>query len=117
MVVKDFHVKRVPVPPHETYAVLIVDPPAVLSGAIPAQRLQLITRRHPQVVERNGGIENRQFLKRSSLKIGRESPGLAGLPQPFRVLVSESGDHSRIILTRCDTIVKQQYSCTGSLQA
>lgn len=46
VIVHDLYVESVPVPPDKTHTVLIVNPYAVLSGALPAQRLQSVAGRH-----------------------------------------------------------------------
>jgi hypothetical protein len=80
VVVNDLHIKSISVPPQKTDTVLIIDPNAVLSPAISAQPLQLVPWWNFQVVERDGGIQNRQFLKRPPLKIGRQATTLARSP-------------------------------------
>jgi len=111
MVIRDFYVKGIPIPPDEAHAILIVNPNAVLPRPIPAKRFQMISRRHLQVIERDGRIQNRQFLERPAPEISRKSPALARPPQPFGFLVAETRDHSLahyfVILTRHDTTVKQ----------
>jgi hypothetical protein len=80
VIINDLYVKRISVPPYETDTVLIIDPNAVLSAAISAKRLQLAPRWNPQVVERDGCIQNSQFLKSPPLKIGRQATTLARSP-------------------------------------
>ncbi len=46
MVVHDFHIVGVAVPPHEADAILIIDPDAVLALALAVQRLQPVSGRH-----------------------------------------------------------------------
>src|SRR5258708_6497739 len=93
VVVHDFYVESVSVPPYETHTVLIVDADAVLSGAAPAKRLELIARRHLQVLKPDGGIQNSEFLKRSSVEIGGKPAAFARSPEPLRLLVPETRDH------------------------
>lgn len=59
MVIRNFYIKRISIPPHEAHAILIVNPNAVLSRPIPAKRFQMISRRHLQVIERDGRVQNR----------------------------------------------------------
>jgi len=67
VVVDDLYFKSIPVSPHETYSVLGVHSNAVLSGAVSVQRLQLISWRHSQVVERDRGIQDRGPLRQGGL--------------------------------------------------
>ena len=48
MVVDDFHVVGVAIPPHEADAILIIDPDAVLALALAVQRFQPVSGRHTQ---------------------------------------------------------------------
>src|SRR5208282_1433306 len=93
VVVDDLDPKGISVPPHETHAVLVVDTNAVLPGAIPAKRFELITRRHLQIVERDRGVQNGKFFERPNLQIRRQIPAPARLPQPLRFPVPETPDH------------------------
>ena len=63
---------------------MIVDADTVLSGAIPAKGFQLIARRHLQVLQPDGGIQNSEFLERPSAEIGRKTAAFAELPEPLR---------------------------------
>jgi hypothetical protein len=93
MVVHDLNFESVSVPPYETHAVLIVDADTVLSGAVPAKRLQLIPRWHVQVLKPDGGIQNSKFLERPSVEVGGEPAAFARLPKPLGFLVAETRDH------------------------
>ncbi len=111
MVIRNLYVKRISVPPDEAHAILIVNPNAVLSRPIPAKRFQMISRRHLQVIERDGRIQNRQFLECPASRDQPEVAALARPPQCFGFLVPETRDHSLAryfaILARHDTTVKQ----------
>jgi hypothetical protein len=61
VVVGNLDVVRVAVSPLKTDAILVVYSDAVLPYAIPAQFLQPITRRKPQVCEHTGPVEEYQF--------------------------------------------------------
>jgi hypothetical protein len=52
MIINDFHVMRIAVYPAEADSPLIVDPNAILTGAIAREFFQSIAWRHAQVVER-----------------------------------------------------------------
>ncbi len=53
MVISDFHIKGIALPPFETDAPLIIDPNAVLSFPIPFKRFQAIAGRLPEILERS----------------------------------------------------------------
>jgi len=57
MVVDDFHVVGVALPPHEADAILIIDPDAVLALALAVQRFQPVSGRHTQIIQRHGGVQ------------------------------------------------------------
>jgi hypothetical protein len=95
VIVHDLYLKCVSAPPCETHAILIVNSDAVLSGTVRSKRLQLIPRRHLQVVQRHGGIQNGKFLERPALQIDWKPSALPRLPQPFRFPVPETRGHVR----------------------
>jgi hypothetical protein len=61
VVINNLDIFRVPVTPSETDTPLIVDPDAVLAGAVTCQSLKPITRREPQVVKPGRGVQIAQF--------------------------------------------------------
>ena len=61
VVVDNFHVERFTVSPHETDPPLLVDPDTMLTLPISFQRLQPVSRRHPQIVQAARLIEIQQF--------------------------------------------------------
>jgi hypothetical protein len=93
VVIDDLYLKRISVPPNETYAISIVDPDAVLSSAVTAKSFQLIAWRHLQIVQRDRRIQNSEFLKGSQLQICWETAASARLPQSFGFLVPETQNH------------------------
>jgi hypothetical protein len=80
VIIHDLYFKSVPIPPPETHTVLIVDSNAMLSRAISAKQLQMISRWHLQVIQRDGRIQNGKFLESSSVQIGRQVTTLTQLP-------------------------------------
>jgi hypothetical protein len=56
--------------PYKANTVLIVDPNAVLSGAIPFQSLKAITRRETQVAQIDRCLNLIQFASRDRLNCG-----------------------------------------------
>ena len=103
--IHDLYVKSIPIPPQEADTVLIVDANAVLSRAVSAQCLQMITRWHPQIIELDGRIQDGEFLESSSVQISGQVTRLARPPEPFRLPVPETRQHD-FILTPYDTTVK-----------
>jgi len=71
VVIHDLDVKSIPIPPHETHTVLIVDSNAVLSRAVTPKCLQMMSRWHPQVIELDGCIQGKRRLlpDRQSLSV------------------------------------------------
>ena len=61
MVVHDFHLIRISILPQEADTPLIVDPDAVLTLSIAAQRLQAIPGRNRQVTKLGCGMDLRQL--------------------------------------------------------
>jgi hypothetical protein len=106
VVIRNLYITSVPFAPNKADAILIVDANAVLPGPIPAQRLQLISRRHFQVIERNGRIQNRQLVESSAPQIRRKSSAFPRLPQSLGFLIPETQNHIRI-LTHYGTTVKR----------
>jgi hypothetical protein len=92
VVIHDLNVKCISISPHETDAVLI-DANAVLSSAVSAQRLQMIARRHPQVIDLDGRIQDGEFLESPSPQTSRQTATLPRPPKLFRLHVPETGNH------------------------
>ena len=62
MVVDEFDVASAAGAPGEADAPLVVDADAVLAGAGADQLLQAIARRHPQVVDALGGVDENELV-------------------------------------------------------
>jgi len=71
VIVDNFYVKSISVPPNETHTVLIVDSNAMQSLTICSKRLQSVSRRDSQVIERHSRMQNGEFLKSPAVKIKR----------------------------------------------
>lgn len=67
VVVDDLDVGRSGVGPGEADPPLLVDPDAVLPGAVPAECLKPVPGRHPEVVEDLGGVQHHQLPQGRSL--------------------------------------------------
>ena len=61
MVVGDFNLISVSFTPIETHPPFLVDPDAVLAGAVPPELLESVPRRNPEVRQLLGGIEHHEF--------------------------------------------------------
>ena len=57
MVVDDFHIVGVAIPPNEADAILIIDSDAVLAFALAVQSLQPVSGRNIQIIQRHGGMQ------------------------------------------------------------
>src|ERR1022692_1681636 len=109
VVVRDLHVVGVPLAPHETDTVLVVDANAMLACAIAFEPLQPVARRQRQVAQRSGRVHHLQLLERGFVKARRNAAAAFFAPKPLRLSIPESFDH-RAILPRCVTSVKRQYT-------
>ena len=56
MVIDDFYVVGVAIPPHEADAVLIIDSDAVLALALAVQNLRPVSGRNIQIIQCHGGM-------------------------------------------------------------
>jgi hypothetical protein len=84
MVIDNFHVHGALRRPHKTNAKLIVDPYAVLAGAIPSQRFETVSRRHSQIIEGIGPFQLLELATRDRLDVPKSLDRLA-LEKPSRV--------------------------------
>jgi hypothetical protein len=73
VVISDLHLQRVPVSPDEAETTPVVDPNAVLSGAVAFQCLQRVAWR-TEIMKRPGGVKLKQFSNRN-LFDGLKRPG------------------------------------------
>jgi hypothetical protein len=51
MVIDNFNVVRIAITPDEAQPPLVIDADAVLSGPVPGQRLQVVGRRLPEILQ------------------------------------------------------------------
>jgi hypothetical protein len=61
VVIRDFDLICVSVPPYKTDAPLIIHPDTVLPFPVVAEYFQVIAGRHPQIFESAGRINHKQF--------------------------------------------------------
>jgi hypothetical protein len=69
MVVDDFHVAGIALPPHEADAILIVDPDAVLALALAVQRLQPVSGGTLKLSSATEACNKRSFLSARILRL------------------------------------------------
>jgi len=68
---------------------LVVDPDAVLAGAVAPQLLQTVPRRHPEVNQARRGIQHAEFPQRHSLNSRPELPHRPAAKEPFSISIPE----------------------------
>jgi hypothetical protein len=83
---------------------LIVDPDAVLTGAVSTQLLQTIPWWYPHVAECLSRINDQQLSIRHPLQIRAESPHPLTPPDPFCVSVRERLDPGPSITQRVNNV-------------
>jgi hypothetical protein len=96
MIVHDFDVVGVSIPPSETNPELIVDPNAVLAAAISFEHFQSEAR-EPEIFERGRCIQKFQPDARRLLNRLKSSAKLS-IQKPEYILVPEGTDHMLYIL-------------------
>src|SRR6476659_8538216 len=97
VVVDEFDIGGTARAPGEADSPLVVDADAVLAGAFADQFLQAVARRHPEVVDGLGRIDEDELLVRESAELRAEALDVAALPGRFGVLVPERTDHGSMI--------------------
>jgi hypothetical protein len=108
MVICDFNFAGFSLPPYEADAVLIIDPDAVLSLALTVQRLQPVSGRHLQIIERHGGMQQEKLPECPHSQIGGNPSTSPRLPKLLRIRIPETRYHV-VILPRYSSSVKHYY--------
>jgi hypothetical protein len=93
MVIHYLNVVRIFAPPPKANSILVVDPDAVLPGAVAFQPLQAVARRHLQIAPLARTIQLRQLAKRHALNLRRQTVVPTPLPQTFGFPTGETGNH------------------------
>lgn len=101
MVIHDLHVIGTVVPA-EADSPLIVDADAVLPRAVPAQRLQAISRRDAEVCKGDGVVEHSELAARARLNILGQLLGEATFPNFLGVLLLGQATSGRLLVV-CHT--------------
>ena len=106
MVVDDFHVVGVALPPHEADTIVIIDPDAVLALALAGQRLQPVSGRHAEFIQRHGGMQQEELLERPHSQIAGNPAASPRLPKRLRIRIPEARYHVSLV-PRHGTSVKR----------
>ena len=108
MIVDDFHIVGVAFRPHEAYAILIIDPNAVLALALAVQQLQPVSGRHAQIIQRHRGMQQEELLECPHSQMGGNPSASPRLPKLLRIRIPEARYHAGI-LPRYGSSVKQYH--------
>lgn len=98
MVVDDFHIVGVAVPPHEADTIFIIDSDAVLALALAVQSLQPVSGRDIQIIKRHGGMQQEELLQCPHFQIGGNPSASPSLPKLLRIRIPEACYHGAIVL-------------------
>jgi hypothetical protein len=94
-----------PVPPFEANPPLVVHSYRIFAFPFPRKPMEPVSRRHLQIHEAYGRVQNQQLPSGGSQEGRREPAGRPAQPNPFRIFVSERYNHVAI-LSRHVIIVK-----------
>jgi hypothetical protein len=94
VVVDDLDVLRPSLGPPETNTPLLVDADAVGTSPVSLELLEPVPRRHPQIIERLGGIENEQLSQSGTLNILGELARAPSLPDKLGFPIRERPQHT-----------------------
>jgi hypothetical protein len=91
MIIGDFSLVRVSIPPDKANPVLVIDPDGVLPFSIPRQSFQSIPGRKAKVLQCRGGIQHLEFTERDFPEWRRRfAAAPAGYPELPSFLVPET---------------------------
>jgi hypothetical protein len=93
VVVNEFDIMSITVPPAETDPPLIVDANTVLPGAVATELLEPVAGRSPKVVKRFRSIMNNQLPKHYASEDRRIAPNRLSREHALRVAVRKAPDH------------------------
>jgi hypothetical protein len=106
MVVDDFHIVGVAIPPHEADTRLIIDSDAVLALALALQSFQPVSGGDTQIIQRHGGMQQEELFQCPHFQIGGNPSAPPCLPKLLRIRIPEAYYHGAIVL-RYGTSVKR----------
>jgi hypothetical protein len=92
VIVHDFNVVSIPVPPNETQTPLIVYPNAVLALPVPTQRFQSIAGRRRQVPQFRGAVQLPKFAPRYAFNY-LKAPDWLPMVKALAFVAPERPDH------------------------
>jgi len=93
MIIDEFNLVGVAVPPNKAYAPLVVDPDAVLAEAVVSERFQHVARRYGQGFQPGCGVNLQELPKRGPLGLGTEPLGGPTPENLLGVSIAEAFDH------------------------
>src|SRR3954468_8217127 len=86
--------------PCETNPPLVIDPNAVLAGAVAAQLLQAVAGWHAKVVNALSGIDENKLVVGEPAEFPAELLDVAAMPDRLGVLIPDRADHPPMITPR-----------------
>jgi hypothetical protein len=107
VVIGNFNIERISVPPAETDSPLVVYADAVLARPIAPKRLQSIPRGNSKRFQIRRGVQHEQFHMARPLDILRQSPRKSTMENLLRFFAGERLYHDKKILTAPVINVKQ----------
>jgi len=93
MIIHDFDLFRMTLPPYKADSPLVIDPQAMLSLTLPFQGFQSIRRRKTQIFQADSGVKGIQFHERSLLNVVRELPHELALEDFLGISIAERANH------------------------
>jgi hypothetical protein len=100
VVIDDFDLLGASIPPYEAEAPLVIDPDAVLTRTVSAQRLQPISGWSSQIAQFLRIMNLPQFSLRRSLDLVRQPPSEPAVEQSLGLSVGKRTDHPMVLYTR-----------------
>src|ERR1700733_260990 len=96
MVIENFNVVRVATPPDKAKPPLVVDADAVLSDPVASQRLQMVARRLPEILQPGCRRQCTQLAARCLGQVAREALRHPVRPDRCGALIGEGSDHNAL---------------------
>jgi hypothetical protein len=93
VIVHDLDFVRVPIQPSKAYAPLVVDPNAVMTGAIATERLESVPGRKPELIQANRGVDLHELSEHDAPQLRRKGADLFAVPEAPCVPVCTTSNH------------------------
>ncbi len=93
MIVRYLYLVSVSVSPSKAYTPLVVDPDAVLAGAISAKFLEPVPRRNSKIIKLFARVDLYELPPGRPLHLDGPAPYRMSSKDPLRVLIGERFDH------------------------